>query len=216
MILRYSHISSLVSWLPFPACSCQLGMENPLPSPSTSPAYLDPVLTTAATAGPSSARDQPAQKRTRTRTGCYGCRGRRIKCGEEKPECAHCRRLGLVCQWTSTFAERSGAGAGSWELTRASLEGPPGAFVPERIDQERSLTACRACRASRNKCSHDRPLCTRCATKGIPCEFPATRKVRFPGQPSTGSDAGGRVLDEGGGQIVGERELAPIALPHAR
>jgi hypothetical protein len=34
---------------------------------------------------------------TRVRTGCQTCRNRRVKCGEERPECHNCLRTNHVC-----------------------------------------------------------------------------------------------------------------------
>ncbi|KAL2197407.1 hypothetical protein P885DRAFT_35265 [Corynascus similis CBS 632.67] len=44
--------------------------------------------------------DAPRRKRrsgSKKRTGCSTCKARRIKCGEERPECQNCRRSGRVC-----------------------------------------------------------------------------------------------------------------------
>lgn len=35
----------------------------------------------------------------RSKTGCLKCRMRRKKCGEERPRCLNCTRLGLLCRW---------------------------------------------------------------------------------------------------------------------
>lgn len=51
----------------------------------------------------------PSRPRTKTFTGCWTCRKRHVKCDEQRPECARCRRGGRVCQgygvrlgWTNT------------------------------------------------------------------------------------------------------------------
>ncbi|RSL93453.1 hypothetical protein CEP52_013236 [Fusarium oligoseptatum] len=66
----------------------------------------------------------------RAKTGCFTCRKRRVKCGEEKPSCRNCSAFGRQCVWpTSTdlcdrrhrsraspdlsFAEPSRSGSGS-------------------------------------------------------------------------------------------------------
>ncbi|KAK4704699.1 hypothetical protein P7C70_g1513, partial [Phenoliferia sp. Uapishka_3] len=120
------------------------------------------------------------KKRARTKTGCFSCRGRRIKCGEERPLCSHCKRLGIECIWTN-----------------AALP-----LAQEKTEQKRSLTACGACREARARCSHDRPLCTRCARKGIPCDFPAPKRMlvasttseHITSNSSSGSDVGLRAF----------------------
>ncbi|KAH6714633.1 hypothetical protein BKA61DRAFT_361617 [Leptodontidium sp. MPI-SDFR-AT-0119] len=38
---------------------------------------------------------------TRGRSGCDGCRRRKKRCDESKPDCAACRRLGKRCEWPS-------------------------------------------------------------------------------------------------------------------
>ena len=40
---------------------------------------------------------------TRTRTGCTTCRLRRKKCGEERPTCGACRRLGMECEYSAKY-----------------------------------------------------------------------------------------------------------------
>ena len=40
---------------------------------------------------------------TRTRTGCTNCRLRRKKCGEERPTCDACRRLGMECEYPAKY-----------------------------------------------------------------------------------------------------------------
>ncbi len=62
------------------------------------------------TTSPRAPDKQKAPKRaiTRTRTGCFTCRRRRKKCGEQKPACYQCERIGAICEgypkqtvWTS-------------------------------------------------------------------------------------------------------------------
>lgn len=51
------------------------------------------------TLGPSSGRSAPKSK-----TGCDTCKGRRIRCGEEKPSCLKCSTTGRRCSYSSTSA----------------------------------------------------------------------------------------------------------------
>ncbi|KAJ3534133.1 hypothetical protein NM208_g1039 [Fusarium decemcellulare] len=37
----------------------------------------------------------------RAKTGCFTCRKRRVKCGEEKPSCRNCSAFGRQCVWPS-------------------------------------------------------------------------------------------------------------------
>lgn len=41
-------------------------------------------------------------KRTKTFTGCWTCRERKVKCDEASPHCRQCRRKGLTCQGYNT------------------------------------------------------------------------------------------------------------------
>ncbi|KAJ0415908.1 hypothetical protein BJY00DRAFT_292698 [Aspergillus carlsbadensis] len=43
-------------------------------------------------------RPAPDKLRTRTLTGCYTCRERKLKCDDRRPECQRCSALGLDCQ----------------------------------------------------------------------------------------------------------------------
>ncbi|KAJ6008244.1 hypothetical protein N7540_012220 [Penicillium herquei] len=46
----------------------------------------------------SSENVKPSKQRTKTFTGCWTCRARRVKCDEEHPHCRRCRRSGWQCQ----------------------------------------------------------------------------------------------------------------------
>lgn len=51
-------------------------------------------------------RKRPGQ--TKSRTGCYSCKRRKVKCNEHWPECDNCRRLKLDCvyPWAKRMAGR--------------------------------------------------------------------------------------------------------------
>jgi hypothetical protein len=42
----------------------------------------------------------------RSRTGCWTCRTRKVKCGEERPACAQCTRLGHTCDYSPRLSFR--------------------------------------------------------------------------------------------------------------
>lgn len=44
-------------------------------------------------------RPIPRKGHTKSRKGCLNCKRRRVKCSETTPECDHCMRLGLSCEW---------------------------------------------------------------------------------------------------------------------
>lgn len=41
---------------------------------------------------------RPEKQRTRTLTGCYTCRERKLKCDDTRPACRRCIALGVECQ----------------------------------------------------------------------------------------------------------------------
>lgn len=44
-------------------------------------------------------RPIPRKGHTKSRNGCYNCKRRKVKCQETLPECGHCARIGLVCEY---------------------------------------------------------------------------------------------------------------------
>lgn len=42
----------------------------------------------------------------RSRTGCWTCRTRKVKCGEERPACSQCTRLGHACDYSPRLSFR--------------------------------------------------------------------------------------------------------------
>ncbi|KAJ5142921.1 Aflatoxin biosynthesis regulatory protein [Penicillium bovifimosum] len=51
---------------------------------------------------------------TKSRNGCARCKSKRVKCGEEKPHCSRCTRLGVRCpgytkplRWVTKYAQSS-------------------------------------------------------------------------------------------------------------
>lgn len=43
--------------------------------------------------------DAPAQSSARSRQGCWTCRGAKVKCDEQRPQCQRCTRLQRVCDY---------------------------------------------------------------------------------------------------------------------
>lgn len=74
------------------------GLAVPAPSyPPKEPTILQPI---------------PDQKKhKRTRSGCFTCRARRIKCDESRPVCERCRKGSRDCVYPSPTAPSSKAGA---------------------------------------------------------------------------------------------------------
>ena len=44
-------------------------------------------------------RPIPRKGHTKSRRGCLQCKRRKVKCQETLPECDHCRRIGLACEY---------------------------------------------------------------------------------------------------------------------
>ncbi|KAH7029528.1 uncharacterized protein B0I36DRAFT_133500 [Microdochium trichocladiopsis] len=44
-------------------------------------------------------RPIPRKGHTKSRTGCFNCKRRKVKCQENQPRCAQCQRLGLSCEY---------------------------------------------------------------------------------------------------------------------
>lgn len=64
--------------LPDEACESDAGSRDNLPSPQST---------------------NGAKQGKRSKSGCGTCRLKKVKCNEQRPECARCYRLGLACQW---------------------------------------------------------------------------------------------------------------------
>ncbi|KAK3309271.1 fungal-specific transcription factor domain-containing protein [Chaetomium strumarium] len=68
------------------------------------------------------ARSRDVHPRTRarelrSRSGCWKCRERRVKCPEQRPICGHCKRLGFVCAYDVRL---------SWQTAVTPQAGPRG------------------------------------------------------------------------------------------
>lgn len=77
----------------------------PQPSPSSRSLAMPDI---------SSNNAKVTKQRTKTFTGCWTCRDRRVKCDEEHPHCRRCQRNGWVCKgyglrlgWSQTPGGRS-------------------------------------------------------------------------------------------------------------
>lgn len=47
----------------------------------------------------------PRKGHTKSRRGCFNCKRRRIKCNEKHPNCAHCEKASLNCEWPVNFVQ---------------------------------------------------------------------------------------------------------------
>lgn len=84
--------------------------------------------------------DAPSPKKRRSRTGCWPCKARKVKCGEEKPHCANCVKQGETCdysirlQWggRSKKDQYAFAAAANSPITFESVWHPSGPPAPFR------------------------------------------------------------------------------------
>ena len=65
---------------------------------SVSSSFGDSSSVPTTTMRASDKQKPPKRAITRTRTGCFTCRRRRKKCGEQKPACYQCERIGAICE----------------------------------------------------------------------------------------------------------------------
>ncbi|KAK4539528.1 hypothetical protein LTR36_010873 [Oleoguttula mirabilis] len=45
-------------------------------------------------------KETAGEPKKRSRTGCWPCKARKVKCGEEKPACSNCGKTGEVCDYS--------------------------------------------------------------------------------------------------------------------
>jgi Fungal Zn(2)-Cys(6) binuclear cluster domain len=86
------HLHTAMHWTNDDSSSTASASPPPSSLPSL-PSSESPATGPATTAPP----DASKKKITRTRTGCQTCRDRKVKCGEEKPQCNNCLRTNHVC-----------------------------------------------------------------------------------------------------------------------
>ncbi|KAJ5963836.1 uncharacterized protein N7479_003712 [Penicillium vulpinum] len=79
------------------------------------------------------------KKHKRTRSGCFTCRSRRIKCDENRPVCERCRKGSRDCVYPSPSASSSTSSKASSRTTAKSRAGRPpshGSDSSGRVDPE--------------------------------------------------------------------------------
>ena len=45
-------------------------------------------------------KEGAGEPKKRSRTGCWPCKARKVKCGEEKPSCQNCVKAGETCDYS--------------------------------------------------------------------------------------------------------------------
>ncbi|KAI1824197.1 hypothetical protein F4861DRAFT_531081 [Xylaria intraflava] len=80
-------------------------------------------------------------KHRRTRSGCYTCRSRRVKCDENRPICDRCRKGKRDCSYPDSLAVKGSAGSStSKEPVSASQEVSPEPSIEDGDDFEKEPT----------------------------------------------------------------------------
>jgi hypothetical protein len=99
-------------------------------SPSDSPTLSDSRNESASSLP---RRPIPRKGHTKSRRGCYSCKRRRIKCNEKLPDCNHCIKAGLQCEYPANIVhatQRSPTyGTHLQPQEMGNLRSTPGMFV---------------------------------------------------------------------------------------
>ncbi|KAF2004810.1 hypothetical protein P154DRAFT_19288 [Amniculicola lignicola CBS 123094] len=83
-----------------------------------------------ASAPPQPRKPIPRKGHTKSRRGCYHCKRRRIKCNERHPECNHCIKAGLQCEYPANIIQSSHRALSSPSPQEmVHLRSTPGAFT---------------------------------------------------------------------------------------
>ncbi|KAF9893872.1 hypothetical protein FE257_010042 [Aspergillus nanangensis] len=105
---------------------------QPHPHPQSQPGLGVPTPPASYTSAPNSSSTpstlQPAldhKKHKRTRSGCFTCRARRIKCDESRPTCDRCRKGNRDCVYPSPGSTAPASKSGSRSGTKPKAPRPP-------------------------------------------------------------------------------------------
>ncbi|KAF2141745.1 uncharacterized protein K452DRAFT_287704 [Aplosporella prunicola CBS 121167] len=109
----------------------------------------------------------PEPKR-RSRNGCWPCKARKVKCGEEKPRCLNCQRAGEACDY-SIRLNWNGRSKRSFDATPLLAAAPPAAppASPPPPSQQQHRT-----KRLRLSPQDDPPLPPSTARQNFPVETP--------------------------------------------
>lgn len=97
----------------------------------------------------------------RSKSGCQTCRARKVRCDERAGVCQNCERLGLPCT-TGAGTEKSTTSATSRSVASPATAG---------VKRKRTFRSCIGCRASKTRCSGDKPICVRCKERSLECDY---------------------------------------------
>ncbi|KAK3906293.1 hypothetical protein C8A05DRAFT_11950 [Staphylotrichum tortipilum] len=104
---------------------------SPLPNPYQTLGYFgfpDPIMFNASKTQRSRRKSAPGLdhiKHRRTRSGCYTCRSRRVKCDETHPICERCRKGKRECIYPEPPPPKGSGGSSAKDSAGASQQGSP-------------------------------------------------------------------------------------------
>ncbi|KAH7030927.1 uncharacterized protein B0I36DRAFT_322792 [Microdochium trichocladiopsis] len=110
-------------------------------------AVLQPTMATPVSRRDGSSRGGKARPQTgsdhvkhrRTRSGCWTCRKRRVKCDEARPKCIRCRKGGRECVFPSDMAKGAGASETTKNKTTSPGQDRPSRATASDLDAESEL-----------------------------------------------------------------------------
>lgn len=105
-----------------PVCSNLNTSETSSDSDRASAASVDGSTTPAAPRKPI-----PRKGHTKSRRGCFNCKRRRIKCNENYPNCSHCVKAGLRCEYPTNIIQNSQRSPSPQDAVQ--LRSTPGTFT---------------------------------------------------------------------------------------
>ncbi|KAI1083522.1 hypothetical protein F5B20DRAFT_577199 [Whalleya microplaca] len=103
--------------------------------------FPDPIMFQAPKAQSNRNRKKAAPgmdhvKHRRTRSGCYTCRSRRVKCDETHPICERCRKGKRECVYPEPSAAKGSSGSGASKETTSLSQGESPTSSQEEADEE--------------------------------------------------------------------------------
>ena len=101
-----------------------------------------------------------SHKGSRSKSGCKTCTARKVRCDEREGICLNCERLGLPCTGAVQGASQQSQGTGPNNLSETI-----------GLKRKRTFRSCGSCRATKTRCSGERPVCLRCRGKSLQCNY---------------------------------------------
>jgi hypothetical protein len=100
-------------------------------------------------------------RKGRSKSGCQTCRARKVRCDERPEVCLNCEKLGLPCNGPAIPSGQTKQAASD------TAESP----VVAGVKRKRTFRSCTECRATKTRCSGDKPVCLRCSQKNLSCNY---------------------------------------------